>query len=384
VVTGSRQTGKSTLVRMPEVATNRSYRTLDELELVARAREEPESLLRTAGCVTLDEVQRSPELLMAVKRSVDQQRAAGRYLLTGSANLLLMRRVAESLAGRAVYFTLYPMTRREQLGLGQAGIWRELFDTPDQQWLDLVIAQSTPEEDWRSLARRGGYPTPALELDDQEARSLWFGGYTQTYLERDLRDVASVASLIDFRRLMRAVCLRIGNVINQTEVGRDVGLSQSTIHRHLGVLDVSYQLVRVPAYSVNRTKRLIKAPKMYWSDTGLAMHLAGESAPRGAHLENLVLSDMLAWRGSLIDAPQILYWRTSAGDEVDLVIEWKGQLLPVEVKASGRPKLSDIKSLRTFRQEYPDMVRTGLLLHTGQETCWLAEGILAAPWWRVL
>jgi len=234
------------------------------------------------------------------------------------------------------------------------------------------------------VARRGGYPTPALELKDREARSLWFAGYTQTYLERDLRDVATVSSLIDFRRLMRVACLRLGSLVNQTELGRDVGLSQPTVHRHLDVLEASYQLVRVPAYAVNRTKRLIKTPKLYWTDTALAMHLAGEQKPRGCHLENLILGDLLVWSGSMLDPPQILYWRTSIGEEVDFVIEWQGQLLPVEVKAASRARVADTTSLRAFRMEYPDVTRAGLLLHAGDETSWLADGILAVPWWRVV
>jgi hypothetical protein len=183
---------------------------------------------------------------------------------------------------------------------------------------------------------------------------------------------------------MRAACLRIGNLVNTTELGRDVGLPQPTVHRHLSLLEISYQLVRVPAYAVNRTKRIIKTPKLYWSDTGLALFLAGESEPRGAHLENLVLSDLVAWRGSEVEAPEILYWRTSTGEEVDFVVEWQGRLLPVEVKSTKRPRLVDCKSIAIFRQEYGMQALPGLILHDGSDTTWLADGILATPWWRVI
>jgi hypothetical protein len=340
--------------------------------------------VRDAARITLDEVQRSPDLLLAVKRAVDERRSPGRFLLTGSANLLLMRRVSETLAGRAVHLTLWPLTRREQLGLGTAGVWSRLLEARDRTWLDLLQHEDAPAEDWKALARRGGYPTPAHELTDATARAQWFAGYTRTYLERDLQDLSSVSSLVDFRRLMRVACLRVGNLVNQTEIGRDVGLPQPTVHRHLDLLETSYQLVRVPAFAVNRTKRLLKSPKLYWCDTGLALHLAGEDDPRGAHLENLVLCDLLAWRDAGQDQAEVLYWRTTAGDEVDFVVEWKGKLLPVEVKASSRPRLTDVKSLQLFRAEYRDRTRAGLLLHTGTETTWLAEGILAAPWWKVL
>lgn len=384
VVTGSRQTGKSTLVRALAGDPERPYLTLDNLEILERARREPEALVRSAARLTLDEVQRSPDLLLAVKRAVDEEKMPGRFLLTGSANLLLMQRISESLAGRAAYLTLWPLTRREQRGAGSAGAWKALFDSEEKSWPEILTADGAEPEDWRPLAIRGGYPIPAHELEDPDARALWFDGYTRTYLERDLQELSTVTSLVDFRRLMRAACLRLGNLVQQTELGRDVGLPQPTVHRHLALLETSYQLVRVPAYAVNRTKRLIKTPKLYWCDTGLALYLAGETEPRGAHLENLVLADLLAWRDSQIPRPEILYWRTVRGEEVDLVIEWRGKVLPIEVKATAQPRLADARGLQAFRAEYPDTSLAGLLLHTGTETGWIAEGVLAIPWWRVI
>ena len=385
VLTGSRQTGKSTLLLGLGEQDSRSYLTLDDLDVLERARQEPDALVRSAARVALDEVQRSPDLLLAVKRAVDERRVPGQFILTGSANLLLMRRVSETLAGRAIHLALWPMARGEQLGLGAAGSWSSLFEVEDAGWPHLLGGgdpRGHPEEDWRALARRGGYPVPA-RIKQPAARSLWFEGYARTYLERDLQDLSSISSLVDFRRLMRACCLRLGSPVNQTELGRDVGLPQPTVHRYLDLLETSYQLVRVPAFSVNRTKRLVKAPKLYWCDTGLALHLAGEEDPRGAHLENLVLADLLTWRDSQVTRPEVLYWRTTTGEEVDFVLEWKGRLLPVEVKASAQPRFADARGLTAFRKEYPDQTRAGLLLHTGPEISWIADGVLAAPWWRV-
>jgi predicted AAA+ superfamily ATPase len=383
VVTGARQAGKSTLVQQLAPGKRR-YRTLDDLDVLDAANRDPEALLGGGEALTLDEVQRAPMLLHAVKRAIDQRRVAGRFLLTGSANLLMMRQVSESLAGRASYLTLWPMTRREQRGEGRAGLWDELLATPEAKWLDLLASQPDTAEDWRALALRGGFPTPALELTRAPDRAIWFDGYVRTYLERDLQDLASIGSLPDFRRLMRAACLRIGQLTNQAELGRDVALPQPTVHRWLNLLETSYLLVRLPAYAVNRTKRLIKTPKVYWGDLGVALHLAGISHPEGAHLENLVLHDLLAWRDARLARVELGYWRTATGEEIDFVIESDDRLLPVEVKAAARPRLGDAAHLRSFRAEYGKKARAGLLLHTGSTLDWLAPDVLAAPWWRVL
>ena len=383
VVTGARQTGKRTLAQ--ELAPGkRRYVSLDDLDVADAARRDPDLLVGGDQPVTLDEVQREPDLLRAVKRAIDKKRRTGHFLLTGSANLLLMRRVSESLAGRASYLTLWPMTRREQAGLGRCGLWEDLLAAPDEKWLDLLSAQPDAPEDWRVLARRGGFPTPAVHMRTARERSVWFDGYVRTYLERDLQELSSIVALPDFRRLMRAVCLRLGQLVNQTELGRDVALAQPTVHRYLNLLETSYLLVRLPAYAVNRTKRIIKSPKLYWGDTGVALHLGGSDEPGGVHLENLVLHDLLAWRDARLDRAELCYWRTTIGEEVDFVIEAGGRLLPIEVKATGRPRIQDARHLRTFRAEYGKKARAGLVLHTGSTLEWLAPDVLAVPWWRVL
>lgn len=378
VLTGARQTGKSTLVEKL-VPGDRLYRSLDDFDVRDAVRRDPEALLGGDDPLTLDEVQREPGLLTAVKRAIDRDRRPGRFLLTGSANLLLMRQVSESLAGRASYLTLWPMTRCEQLGLARAGRWDDLLATPDGQWRDLLAAADAAEDDWQALALRGGFPTPALELKTPADRAIWFDGYVRTYLERDLQDLASISALPDFRRLLQAACLRVGQLLNQTELGRDVGLPQPTVHRWLNLLETSYLLVRLPAYSVNRTKRLVNSPRMFWGDTGVALHL-GSSAPAGAHLENLVLNDLLAWRDARVDRVELAYWRTTIGEEVDFVIEAGGKLLPIQVKATSKPRLGDCAHLRTFRQEYGRKARAGSCCTPGTRssgslpTCWRYRG----------
>lgn len=335
--------------------------------------------------MALDEVQRVPDLLLAVKRAVDEDRRPGRFILTGSANLLLMKSVSESLAGRAAYLTLWPLSRREVLGQGRAGRWPELFEEPVSGWIELLQESEAEPTDWRSLALRGGYPVPAVEMDDPEDRDIWFDGYVYSYLERDLQDLSAIDNLVDFRRLMRATCHRLGQLVNQKELGRDVQLSQPTVRRWLNLLETSYQLVRLPPYAVNRTKRLIKTPKAYWCDAALALRLAGVREPGGPHLENLVLADLLVWRdAALVDRPGLFFWRTATGEDVDFVLERGSDLIGVEVNATTRPRASDASHLIAFRNEYGDAVRGCLLLHGGERLEWLAPRILAAPWWRVV
>lgn len=386
VLMGARQTGKSTLVQAEPFLDDRLYLTLDDLGVRERARMSPDDLVRSADRIILDEVQREPDLLLAVKRAVDEDRPRknGRFVLTGSANLLLMHRVSESLAGRATYVNLWPLTRRERMGHGRAGIWSEFFSAAVSKWPELVASRPAAPASWQDEVRRGGYPTPAMELPSDDVRALWFDGYLRTYLERDLQTVAAISNLVDFRRLMRVASLRLGTVVNQTGLGRHTQIPRATVQRYLNLLEASFQLVRVEAYALSGTKRLVKSPKLYWSDPGLALWLGGANTASGAHLENLVLSDLLVWRDSQIPAPEVLFWRTATDLEVDFVLETRGGLLPVEVKAATSPGFTDTRGLRAFREEYRDQFVGGLLLHGGSQTQWMSDEILAVPWWRVL
>jgi len=386
VLLGARQTGKTTLVRSLPALAARPYLTLDELGVRLQAEADPEALVARAPSLVLDEVQRAKDLLIAVKRAVDRDRPRrpGRFVLTGSANLLMLERIGESLAGRASYVTLWPFTRRELLGAGATGPWSALVAARAPEWRDVLGREDARPVDWREAVHRGGFPVPARELADPEARARWFAGYAQTYLERDLPMLRAVENLGDFRRFMQAACLRVGGLLNQAELGRDAGLSQPQVHRFLNVLEASFLAVRLQTYAVNRTKRLIKAPKLYWCDTALALHLAEETTPRPAHLENLVLMDLLAWRDLQAKRPQVLYWRTAAGEEVDFVIETGRRLLPIEVKSVERVLPAHARGLESFLDEYADRSDGGLLLHAGTETFPLTRRVLAAPWWRVL
>ena len=380
-VMGARQVGKSTLVRHLPSLGQHLYLNLDDLDLRLQAEADPQALLHRGERLILDEVQRVPELLLAIKRAVDAARIPGRFVLTGSAHLLLHAHLGETLAGRAAHLVIWPMTRREQQGLGRAGPWGELLAAPVRAWPHLLRELPGPREDWQQAVARGGFPVPALLLKDWEERRMWLRAYLQTYLERDVPALRAVENLPELRRLLEALALRSGSLLNQSELARDLGISQPTVHRYLNLLEVSFLLIRLRGYARSRTKRLIKAPKAYLPDPALALHLTG-GQPSGAHLETLVLLDLLAFTHSQVNPPGLYYWRTASGQEVDFILEAEGKLLPVEVKATARPTPKDAQGLLSFLAEYPE-APGGLLLHGGEEVFPLVDRVVAAPWWMV-
>lgn len=385
VLTGARQTGKSRLLSSEVPLADHKIFTLDDIATRTEAQNDPTAFVARAPKMVIDEVQRVPELLIAVKAAVDreQQRTPGRFVLTGSANLLLMKQVSESLAGRAAYVTLEPMTRRELLGDASTGRWDTFFNNPQTEWVAKLSGSTATKQDWQAAARRGGFPYPALRLDTA-ARGNWFDGYIATYLERDLRELSAVDDLIAFRRAMQAFALRTGTPVNASAVAAELGLVARTLRRWLDLLDVSYQLLQLPAFTARRSTRLRKRPKYYWNDSGLALHLSGDAQPGGVHLETLVFTDLRAWAALDARRPSLMYWRDEENREVDFVIERDGKLLAVEVKATTRPTYDDWKHLRHFISEYKKTATGGLLLHGGDETFQAAQGIIAAPWWKVL
>ena len=390
VVTGARQTGKTTLVT--ELAPGpRRYISFDAREGVAVAWREPEVLAGRSGPVTLDEAQREPAALDAVNRAIDLRGMPGMFLLTELASVLRLRRVVEPRTAGVVHLTLWPMTRREQKGLGSGGIWDELLDTDDALWLELVADQPNEPEDWQELALRGGLPVPALELRTPEERAAWFDDYVRTYLERELffdgylytfgrelQDLSAFGQLEDFRELLRIMSAELGQRVSQRALS-----AGPRIREYLDLLVSSLTLVSLPAYPPGRTRNHPMSSRLYWADTGLALHLA-QTSPTGVHLQNLVLGDLLAWRDSRIPQAGLSYWGTMSGQAVDFVLEAGRGLLPITVTTTTQPRVQDIGGLCAFRAEHPEASRSGLLLHTGNDVEWLAPGVLAAPWWRIL
>ena len=384
VLMGARQSGKSTLIDRSETTQPFVHLTLDDLSTRQQALHDPEGLLLRADRLAIDEVQRAPDLLIAIKRAVDMARTPGRFLLTGSANLLAVKSVQESLTGRASFVSFWPFTRRERLGLGTAGAWSVFFDLPLLQWTDALRLQEAPPDDWRMYASESGYPPVAIAQLPREAQALWLQGYLDSFLSRDVAELLQLARPLDLLRLMRAACTAIGQVEHQAAWAQTTGLSTSTVSRWVDLLEITYQLVRIPAFSVNRTSRLTKKPKLYWSDTAMALHLANAETPSGSHFENMVLADLNAWCGSHARRPIVHHWRTVSQREVDFVLEMpNGAVLPIEVKTTSSPGIGDLAGLNAFLDEYPDLAVGGLLLHTGDDVVRLSKRIIAAPWWRV-
>jgi uncharacterized protein len=381
-VTGARQTGKTTLVQ--SLQPNVSYFTLDDLAILEQAETSPEALLLERP-VTIDEVQRVPALLSAVKRAVDISRRPGDFLLTGSANLLLMKGVSESLAGRAVYFDLPPFCPVEWLEVRQplAPI-EKLFASSFDHKNDWPQGKG----DFPLWLLRGGFPS-ALEIDARE-RSIWYSAYAQTYLERDLRQLSSVASLSDFQRLMKIAAQRTAKVINQADMARDAALSHPTAHRYLNLLETGCLLYRLPAYATNLTTSMIKSPKLLWTDCGLAAWLAGisdqESLKRrddiGFWLEQAIFQTLQVWRAADSDRRRIYYWRDRNNNEVDFVLEQDGMLVALEVKLSESVRPSDAKGLQAFRdalKKKKTLLRS-VVLHSGESGRVMGEELYALPW----
>jgi len=382
VLTGARQVGKSTLLRRAEPFSNWRYHTMDDFDTLRQVRENPASLWTGVAEVVLDEVQKTPELLPAIKRAVDENPGRYRFILAGSANLLLMGKVSESLAGRAIYLVLDPMTLGELHGQPPPAL---LGDILAGRWpADGTLPQPSPDS--IPLLLRGFMPA-LLTLETPESWLRWWEGYVATYLERDLRQMSQVASLLDFRRVMELLALRSGQLLNQSDVARDAGISQPTIHRYLNLLEATHLFERLPAFLGSRTTRLLKSPCAFWADPGLAVFLAGYygaedlcgSRELGAYFETLIYQHLRTITGLLTPRARLHFWRTQTGDEVDFVVEHGRRVVGIEVKMTDAPGYRHIAGLARFLGEHPEAVG-GILLHGGKIIRRLDEKIVAVPW----
>ena len=385
VLTGARQTGKTTLTRT--LAPSRAYFTLDDVGVLDQAERNPDALL-AARPVILDEVQRAPQLLLAVKRAVDQRRRAGDFILTGSANLLLMEKVAESLAGRAIYLDLPPFCPAEWLERKDALAPLDRLLAKDFDW------REWPDEpgDWPAWLVRGGFP-PALQIESEADRRMWFAAYVQTYLERDLRQLSAVSSLPDFQRVMVLAAQRSGKLLNQADLSRDAALSHPTTHRYLNLLETGCLVTRIRPLGTTPSAALVKAPKLLWTDCGLAAWLAGikssaevtQRMDAGFWLEQTLFQTLQTWRALEPQGSRLNFWRDRAGHEVDFILEQDGRFVALEIKSGSQVSMSDASGIRAFRDSLKRktaLVR-GVVLHAGAARPLDTEDF-ALPWgWMV-
>jgi predicted AAA+ superfamily ATPase len=379
VVVGPRQSGKTTLLQHTAGGRVRLV-SLEAPDVRAAAAGDPRGFLSlNAPPVIFDEIQYAPGLLPYIKEQVDAQRdQAGQYILSGSQNLLLMQQVTETLAGRAAVLKLLPLTQREIAGEPQRPLPWELRQPPAS------VAPLPLGELWQQVLR-GGYP----ELAKNPARDirLWQASYVQTYLERDVRNLRNIGDLTLFQTFLRSLAARSAGLLNLSDLARDVGIAVNTARDWLTVLEASFQVFLLRPYHVNLGKRLVKSPKVYFTDTGLLCYLVGlrdvEHAAggpmAGALIENLVVAEL--YKASLHrgEEPALYFWRTAAGAEVDVVVETQGGLVPIEIKASATVRAAMAHGIAAFRRDFGDRAAAGYVVHGGHTVLPLGEGTLAWP-----
>ena len=387
---GARQTGKTTLVRqLAEEAAGeenrRQYISLDSATALAGALDDPTGFLQgLKKPVIIDEAQRASALMLAIKEDVDRERQAGRYLLTGSANILTLPGIADSLAGRMEVLTLYPLSQGEIAGTREDFI-QALFQKnfPSQA----AEPTSLSKEALLEAIVLGGYPE-VLSRATSRRRAAWFDSYITTLVERDIRDIANIQDISGLIRLLRLLGARSGTLHNQAELSRSVGMPGSTLGRYIPLLEALFLIWFLPAWSSNLSKRLVKSPKLHVCDSGLACHLCGADAERlagdstlaGRLLESFVAGELLK-QSSWTEYPVSLYhYRSQSGDEVDVVLEDRaGHVVAVEVKLAASVALHDIKGLVSLRNTLGDHFVRGVIVYTGQKVIPMGDRIFAIP-----
>jgi predicted AAA+ superfamily ATPase len=383
-VMGARQVGKSTLCQ--ELAAERGFsrRTLDDRDVREQAISDPEGFLADLGenGAFIDEVQRAPDLMLAIKAVVDKDQRKGRYLLSGSNQPRIGRAVSDSLLGRAAYRTLRPLTLSELRYDENHPGWSFLFLSDEQAVLAELRrrAAASGELDWKQAARTGGFPRAVAAPSDQRLRLL--DDYVEVFSNRDVRDVVAVDSSARLEAFVRLTAARTAQELNASSMSNALGVSVHTIRRWLEALERSYLVELVPAYSRNAGARVIRAPKVFAVDVALAMAAAQETDPTGFHMETLVSADLLVWRDAG-PTRNLHHWRLGSGQEVDFVLEEAGNLVPLEVKTAQNVRGGDARHLRTFRDRHERSPR-GVLLTCDPEIRLISENIVACPWWSIM
>ncbi|MBN1556279.1 MAG: ATP-binding protein [Phycisphaerae bacterium] len=380
ILTGPRQSGKTTLLQ--HVFSRRySYVSLEPPDVRTSASADPRGFLaQYAPPVIFDEIQYAPDLLPYIKENIDAHRnRMGQYLLTGSQNLLMMERVSETLAGRTAVLRLLPLSQREILGQPDAPLaWERKRNTK-------VYSKATSSQHlWKRLLR-GSYPE--IVAHPRRDASLWQSAYIQTYLERDVRTLRQVADLTQFQLFLRALAARNAQLLNLAELARDLGVSLNTVKHWLSVLEASYQVLVLRPYFINTGKRLVKTPKVYFTDIGTLCFLTGLQDPKhaaagpmgGSIMETAVLMEIVKAYLHQGAEPQVYFWRTSDGREVDIVIDTADGLVPIEVKLTATPTPKTAAGITAFQNDFPGRSTKGYVVHPGDVSLPLGPDVQALP-----
>lgn len=380
LVNGPRQCGKTTLVQ-ELIDAKRTYVTLDDDTALAAASGDPAGFVGGLDSATIDEVQRAPSLFPAIKRAVDSDRRPGRFLLAGSANILVLPRVSESLAGRMETVTLLPLSRAEIRGT------RPNFLHSAFAGKMAPPAEKLPGQGLVRAALTGGYPE-MVRREDPRRRQSWARAYIAAIVRRDVRDIANVEQLDHMPRLLRALALHSGQLANYTQIGGQLGLDDKTTRKYVGILEQLFLVHRLEPWFHNRLKRLIKSPKLHFHDAGLLAALAGATEDRiakdrallGPLLESFVVSEVLkqtTWSG---EDYSLYHYRDKDQDEVDLVIEnAAGEIIGLEVKAAATATDADFKGLRKLAAAAGANFRLGAVVYAGETVIPFGDGMFAAP-----
>ncbi|PKO21276.1 MAG: GTP-binding protein [Chloroflexi bacterium HGW-Chloroflexi-1] len=385
VLIGPRQSGKTTLLQH-KFGAELPLISLEPPDVRAAANRDPRGFLDLyPPPVVYDEIQYAPDLLPYIKERVDARREQpGQFILTGSQNLLLMQQITESLAGRAAVLKLMPLTLREIAGEpGRPLPWEAGRTLAPRS--SMSASDASPYSEVWGRILRGSYPE--LMVNPQRDFRLWQASYVQTYLERDVRNLRNIGDLTLFQTFLRSLAARSAGLLNLSDLARDVSVAVNTARDWLAILEASFQVFLLRPYYVNLGKRLVKAPKVYFTDTGLLCYLVGlrdaehaAAGPMGgALLENLVVAELFKTSLHRGEEPALYFWRTAAGAEVDLVVETQSGLIPIEIKAAATARPEMAREIIAFRRDFADRATNGYVIHPGHAALPLGGGVLAWP-----
>jgi len=383
-VLGARQAGKSTLARLIADEDHPApYVTLDDPATLDAAAADPTGFLAGRERLVIDEVQRAPELLLAIKRRVDEDPSRGQFLLTGSANLRTHPRIADALPGRVDYLTLWPFSQAELVGRTAMFLERAFAGAPP-----VISGAPAGRSEYADAVIRGGFPEAQAAAMDRRIR--FFAGYVDSILGREVADMTSIRDVETVGRVLRLTAARTAAIANQTAIARDLGVDHKTVAAHLRVLEQLFLVIRLPAWHVNLGHRVIKTAKLHVADTGMLTALTGTTARRliddasaaGGPFETFTVCELVRQADASALGPllRFFHFRDQRGNEVDLVIEHAaGDIVGIEVKSGATPRPADAAGLMLLRDRLGDRFRCGIVLHTGPDTIPLSDRIWAVP-----